>query len=279
MKRFIRYLYEYDQGKRIRNVGFVKVEQTEEKCSVQVHGKGLGAAREETFALAIFYEDGEVCVTFPQGDVKYTAPAFHCELTFTPDDTGIPENYERINGILLESPSGRKYAAVWDGMPVHVDHVRRWAPEPPRQEEPSMPEVPLQPELPTMSEEQPEQPALTEDIPDTQTQESEKLALKVTKIQRREITFLPRCEWQAANNHFLMHGYCNYRHLVLIDDGKTLKLGVPGIYHEKEAKAAESLGFPEFIGLDETRLHLEPEEYNVEERFGYWCRRVKRPPN
>ena len=96
-----------------------------------------------------------------------------------------------------------------------------------------MPEVPLQPELPTMSEEQPEQPALTEDIPDTQTQESEKLALKVTKIQRREITFLPRCEWQAANNHFLMHGYCNYRHLVLIDDGKTLKLGVPGIMKKK----------------------------------------------
>ena len=270
MKRFIRYLYEYDQGKRVRNVGFTKVEQTEEKCSVQVHGKGLGAAGEETFALAVFYEDGESCVTFPQGNVRYVAPAFHCELTFTPDDTGTLENYERINGILLLSPSGRKYAAVWNGMPVHVERMRRWTPE-----EPPQPELPQQPEL----LQQPEQPVLAEHVPDTQTQESAKPVRKVTKIQRREITFLPRCEWQAANNHFLMHGYYNYRHLVLIDDGNTLKLGVPGIYHEKEAKAAESFGFPEFIGLDETRLHLEPEECNVEERFGYWCRRVKRPPN
>lgn len=29
MRRFIRYLYEYRQGQRVRNIGFVKVEQDE----------------------------------------------------------------------------------------------------------------------------------------------------------------------------------------------------------------------------------------------------------
>ena len=67
------------------------------------------------------------------------------------------------------------------------------------------------------------------------------------KIQRGEISILPRCEWKLANNNFLLHGYYNYRHLVLIDEGNQLKLGVPGIYHEREARAAATFGFPEFI--------------------------------
>lgn len=41
VKQFIRYLYEYDQGKRIRNVGFVKVEQSGARGMVHIHGKGL----------------------------------------------------------------------------------------------------------------------------------------------------------------------------------------------------------------------------------------------
>ena len=36
MKQFIRYLYEYEQGKRVRNVGFVRVEQTEEATLVHI---------------------------------------------------------------------------------------------------------------------------------------------------------------------------------------------------------------------------------------------------
>lgn len=63
------------------------------------------------------------------------------------------------------------------------------------------------------------------------------------KIQRGEISILPRCEWKLANNNFLLHGYYNYRHLVLIDEGNQLKLGVPGIYPE--------------IGKQERRQHLD----------------------
>ena len=36
MKRFIRYLYEYQDGKRTRNVGFVKVETETEGTTVAI---------------------------------------------------------------------------------------------------------------------------------------------------------------------------------------------------------------------------------------------------
>jgi hypothetical protein len=52
--------------------------------------------------------------------------------------------------------------------------------------------------------------------------------------------------------------------LIFLEDEEGLWLGVPGIYHEKEEKAAEAFGFPRY---------LEGEE----EDFGYWCRKVKKP--
>ena len=100
---------------------------------------------------------------------------------------------------------------------------------------------------------------------------------RCTKIQREELVRLPRCEWKLANNSFLLHGYYNYHHLVFIRDNDRYLLGVPGIYHTKEAKAASALGFPEFIRANELSVSLEEEERNDTELFGYWCRRVKAP--
>lgn len=51
------------------------------------------------------------------------------------------------------------------------------------------------------------------------------------------------------SNQFLMHGYYNYRHLILFrkkDDPNEYWLGVPGIYHEREKMAARMFGFEKF---------------------------------
>lgn len=51
------------------------------------------------------------------------------------------------------------------------------------------------------------------------------------------------------SNQFLMHGYYNYRHLILFrkkDEPKEYWLGVPGIYHEREKMAARMFGFEKF---------------------------------
>ena len=122
-----------------------------------------------------------------------------------------------------------------------------------------------------------------EDIAEVQrendsTDKAEDSRRQIMKIQRGEISILPRCEWKLANNNFLLHGYYNYRHLVLIDEGNQLKLGVPGIYHEREARAAATFGFPEFIAEADVNVTLEPQERNENQQFGYWCRQVRRPP-
>ena len=53
------------------------------------------------------------------------------------------------------------------------------------------------------------------------------------------------------NNQFLLHGYYNYKYLILGKkqmDSKEYWLGVPGIYHEREKMAARMYGFEKFEG-------------------------------
>ena len=51
------------------------------------------------------------------------------------------------------------------------------------------------------------------------------------------------------SNQFLMHGYYNYRHLIIFrkkDAPDEYWMGVPGIYHEREKMAARMFGFEKF---------------------------------
>ena len=60
MKQFIRYLYEYEQGKKLRNVGFVKAEQGVEDCVLHIHGKGLNLGEAKVLKLYLFFVEDNV---------------------------------------------------------------------------------------------------------------------------------------------------------------------------------------------------------------------------
>ena len=130
MKRFIRYLYEYQDGKRIRNVGFVKVEQTDESTIVHIHGKGLHLTEDKRLKVYIFYVKEGQCIGLWQGDIDHVNPAVNSRLTFTPEDTGRPFNYPLIEGVILENAGHRRFAAVWDDMPVAVERMQVFRDEP-----------------------------------------------------------------------------------------------------------------------------------------------------
>lgn len=333
MKRFIRYLYEYEQGKRMRNVGFVKVEQDGGESTVHIHGKGFRLSGMESLKVSLFYREGTHVLAVPQGEIAYMGPALNYRLRYTGEDTGTPDNYDTVCGMLLESSGGRWFAAVWDDGPLDVENIRLFTAKSESvergreaEEEEGVPaggaeamrepasEAVQKPASETVQRPVSEavQKPVSEAVQEAETQasaagraapvsggrrdaaggmpaakgaeaqadtaEEPVCPWQVKKIQRREISMLPRCEWRLANNNFLMHGYYNYRHLVLLDDGRILKLGVPGIYHEKEAEIAGNMGFPEFIEAARTKLSLAPEECDEEQVFGYWCRQVRRPP-
>ncbi|WP_282923583.1 DUF6128 domain-containing protein [Mediterraneibacter massiliensis] len=108
-----------------------------------------------------------------------------------------------------------------------------------------------------------------------QTENETKKTVSARKIQRSELCLLPKKFWFLANNSFLLHGYHNYNHLLLVEEDGHYWLGVPGIYDTHEARAASLFGFPQFTRSYTEILDLEDEERNDEADFGHWCRYIK----
>lgn len=312
MKRFIRYLYEYEGNQKKRNVGFVKVEQDGKETTISVHGKGLCGKSNENISCYLIKLDSEMgnILFVPAGEIQIGM--ISCGGCFCYTEELIGDGYGKkeqsvgqtcekkddICGLGLGDPKEAFYVALWnEEMYGDLDIARakvfqEFDSDKTAGESKSIKSIDeKEAEVETQFGDDEETENLEEEQ-ETVEESSEKKDLKkndrdidlqnfrrqIMKIQRGEISILPRCEWKLANNNFLLHGYYNYRHLVLIDEGNQLKLGVPGIYHEREARAAATFGFPEFIAEADVNVTLEPQERNENQQFGYWCRQVRRPP-
>lgn len=221
MAQFIQYLYEYENGQRVRNLGFMKVDKQMDKTAIQIYAKQL----------------------------------------------------DEISGIQFQKEDGSRYFATWEEEREQMTPQQQI----PLQQIPSMQERSQQ----TMLEMAPQQPSLPQQMMLSQEEEIEEVSvyipsntIRYEKIQRQDLSRLPRREWRLANNSFLLHGFYNYHHLLYIEDGDKILIGVPGIYHEKEQAAANAFGFSEFRRLTDMELELSEEEKNTYDDFGYWCRKV-----
>lgn len=90
---------------------------------------------------------------------------------------------------------------------------------------------------------------------------------EILVIKPQDIGLLPRENWVYGNNSFLLHGYYNYRYLILARLGKPGErgryiLGVPGHYGNNEKYMAAMFGFDRFA-----RSTRQPPR---DSRFGYW---------
>lgn len=90
---------------------------------------------------------------------------------------------------------------------------------------------------------------------------------EILSIKPQDIGLLPRDIWVYGNNSFLLHGFYNYRHLILAklndpEGSPRYLLGVPGHYFSNEKYMASMFGFPHFV-----LARKQPDE---DGRFGYW---------
>ncbi len=85
------------------------------------------------------------------------------------------------------------------------------------------------------------------------------------KLTPKDFIILSSKYQHLVNNSFLLHGFYNYRHVILGKEGEYY-LGVPGVYYEREKMVALMFGFEAFecaSGKPETG------------EFGYYLRKVE----
>ena len=343
------YLYEYENSKRRRNVGFIKVSRHYQSCILQIYARGIPIGNNASIELYAFYcDDGNVYgaqigtlnshgrnisirlsvseIHFPQSrslmqidgfflklsgsdlDLFWMGSAFFFEINtqrfrlggepvnqpdtlMNPSAAGTPvpaeltaaEKLPDTETVSAAAENAKPYSEITPeaGTETKADTVSEFDSEP---------EYILPPDFNTNRNTAPDGAAADDAMTDGAAADGAmtdaaarqdnsgahagKNQSKIRKISRTDLSLLPRRFWHLANNSFLLHGYQNYNHLILVEEDGRNWLGVPGVYDLREARAADLFGFPKFSRSFAPLLDLTEEERNDRADFGYWCRCV-----
>ncbi len=277
------YLYEYENNKRRRNVGFIKTARHYRSCILQIHAAGIPAGNGASLELYAFFRSGQDLIAEQIAVLNCFRRNISARLPLS--ETTFPEGrpLPQIDGFLICLP-GNRHTLFWMASDLFFDVDISRMRIPSREQACADIRAAGAAELPVRSEtlvrsEAPAQPdtpdsAVASQQPDTPPSSAEPDQPSAKKIGRSDIARLPRKFWPLANNSFLLHGYHNYSHLMLIEEGGRAWLGVPGIYSPQEARAADLFGFPRFTRSFAAFPDLAEEERSASSDFGHWCRCV-----
>ncbi len=280
MKQLVCYIYEYENNRQKRNVGFVKCMRQEGKMIVEMHGKGMNcdAGNELKMYLLSAKEDGSEIEKVGLVEGQNRVVNYQMEIDDVSED-----KFKEYDGVYLCSKQDNVYIAVWSKRKPDLGNV--WEKSAQEIYDVGSEEIATEitfgeEDLVDVTEEEEEQEVIEvlkeeiEEVVESGEQVEEVDAIEYEKIERQMLSVLPQREWRLANNSFLLHGYYNYKHLLFIREKGNLFLGVPGEYHSKEAEAAKAFGFPQFHKAPLDTVNLSEGEYSHNENFGYWCRPV-----
>jgi len=259
IKRFITYIYAYENGTKGINAGFAKVEIRGNECRIEVHLRGI-PIRMETDEVYLFKEEEGQILAFPMGEMRMIKGSGDYGTIIKADQIGGSEySFAQMEGMVFTNKEGTIAMTRWaEGKPLAVtaENIRRWEPPKLDEEELHATEMPVRNIFPKFV-----WGDLWERLKSTYpyfTLPGDE-AVECVRIELKDLRELPRKYWYLGNNSFLLHGFFNYRYLVLgkFEEEKWF-IGVPGIYEQQERVMAAIFGFPEFLTTDPGN------------RFGYW---------
>ncbi|MDY2659227.1 MAG: DUF6128 domain-containing protein [[Ruminococcus] gnavus] len=267
----IYYFYEYQADKKIRNVGFLKLTQTFQSCHLQISIRQIPAASQEKLPLSMFFFEKDNPRKKTVAELPTQNQCVSCRVTLSEADFPPNLTLAKLHGFLLQTADGRYFAASTGNRPFSVNLLTDWMePAPCPEPDPEPESIPApEPEPPSVLAEE----KMCE--PPEETAHPCEPTSRIRKLSYEDLSSLQKPFWRLANNSFLLHGYHNYHHLLLLEEDEHQWLGVPGIYSPREAHAAELFGFPQFTREYHQKLTLSEDECSTDKDFGYWCRCLK----
>lgn len=271
MKRFITYLFCYEDGAKSKNIGFIRTDIRNNLCRMEIHIQNLGRFQGKAKAFLLAKEEksegvelGQIVMTQGRGDGAFSFS--------TKNLMESSYDFGNVRGVGIRFGNQYYAASFWEDTSEEVflngkftiwlkeqskDEMKAAACEMPQKEEERPKEA--------KKEEKPQEPQ-KEENPQEQKEPNKKSG-NVRRIDMNGIRTLPKKNWYLCNNSFLLHGFYNYHYLIVkekeCEGQKRQYLGVPGYYARQERIMAMMFGFPEFEAEKET----EPVE---EGTFGYW---------
>lgn len=123
-KRFVSYIYSYNNGEKKNNAGFAKVDLRNGKCKVIIRFKLQYTPGIYPFKVYFFIREDNKLIGIPIGTGKIIGSSFDFKDVINSDNiSGSGYNLDKISGIYIcdEINKNSVYASEWDNIPVNTD--------------------------------------------------------------------------------------------------------------------------------------------------------------
>lgn len=265
-RKQISYLELQENGQRIRGAGYAKLEswEKEEILMVQLRGQGIVSGKE--MMLYLQRESGEelLCeMTAERGTVS-------CEKRISRKADWEPtlgiripleRNFEIIGRFAGAAGAKKVPAPVTAIAPVTVGEIEGQGQG---GNQPEQAKRPIQTEQQETRSSKKTATEHTLHMKDTKWEQLSSIyphihpfrdAREFLSVGPEDFVVLRERCYQMTHNSFLLHGYYNYRHLLLmrqeVSGEVKYYIGVPGNFYEREKQVARMFGFESFEGAKE----------------------------
>ena len=126
--RFVAYIYEYVNGKKMQNTGFAKIELRNAICRIQIHIQNIRMLDGKTEVFGIVRQPKESRKNNPIilliGEGQTQGSGFDRRFT-VPEEPFVEEacRFEQVCGIYIRSQSGRNWMTVFDDEPIAIENL------------------------------------------------------------------------------------------------------------------------------------------------------------
>ena len=288
MRRFVTYIYAYENGQKNNNAGYAKIETRGDRGQMEIHLASNGIYRGKG-SVAFLYAEKEKLIYIPVGEFVIENGLGSSSVSFRVDSlAGTDLSFAKIDGIYIVDSEGGKYLSFWRDvevtdfsdanfaeysldmpLPETEEPLKREAMEDAEQESLHTMEIPMRNVYPAYTVED-----IWMNFARTKSSVQVNDEVSAIQIELSDLRELPKNYWYLGNNSFLLHGFFNYHHLLFgrLPEGKWF-IGVPGIYARQERVMASVFGFPGFmhIGVSEPGASVPQETVTPREKQqGIW---------
>ena len=274
-KRFVAYLYYYENDTKEYLAGFAKVEMRGGICRLEIHLKGTEYAGQEGKVSLFIRREGKI-LAFPVGSMRLMSQSSDYTGRISEGELGDETcHMQDVCGILIQPGDGNFYGSQWDDGEIHKEEIEMQAAEEPSLQTEEVPMRRIFPEQRRMEKAEEKEASIWEHWENLKRKMTilhpfEGENITCVHMELRDLRELPQKYWYLGNNSFLLHGFFNYRYLFfgeqVTPEGRELFLAVPGVYQKPEKVMAAIFGFPQF--------RTEKPCQQLEGTFGYWYRRM-----
>ena len=266
-KKWISYLYAYSGEIKGNNVGFARIEVRDGCCRLHIKIKGAYGCDARGLDVGFYVRRQEKLERILIGTMKIREGCGEYEAKTSANDLfGKKISWEEWGGLWLTCPQkDTVYLASWEKSGLDAREFL-WITNGRQEKEPQSAK-PVACQNCSRAVKMPGEPSLWDSMtryyPKIWPQWQQR-GVEMLQIRPADLRYLPRRLWYYGNNSFLLHGYYQYKHLMLgrmTEEDNCYLLGVPGKRDPRECDSAGMFGFHHFLP--------------VQEQEGYWYTKIR----